>query len=117
MSITIALPRMSTDPELTTAQSKYVESLARADASVRWVELADPDKAVAVALRNRYRRAQLPACCCPAAVTLSPASSDRSASRPAGSPIPCGMPLSPSCSMHSLRRASPSSASAGASRC
>ena len=50
MSITIAMPRMSTDPELTTAQSKYVESLARAGASVRWVELADPDKAVAVAL-------------------------------------------------------------------
>ena len=50
MSITIAMPRMSTDPELTTAQSKYVESLARAGASVRWVELADPEKAVAVAL-------------------------------------------------------------------
>ena len=50
MSITIAMPRMSADPELTTAQSKYVESLARAGASVRWVELADPDKAVAVAL-------------------------------------------------------------------
>ena len=50
MSITIAMPRMSTDPELTTAQSKYVESLARAGASVRWVELADPDKAVAEAL-------------------------------------------------------------------
>ena len=50
MSITIAMPRMSTDPELTTAQSKYVESLARTGASVRWVELADPDKAVAEAL-------------------------------------------------------------------
>ena len=50
MSITIAMPRMSADPELTTAQSKYVESLARAGASVRWVELADPDKAVAEAL-------------------------------------------------------------------
>ena len=50
MSIPIAMPRMSTDPELTTAQSKYVESLARAGASVRWVELADPDKAVAEAL-------------------------------------------------------------------
>ena len=50
MSITIAMPRMSADPELTTAQSKYVESLARAGASVRWVELADPEKAVAVAL-------------------------------------------------------------------
>ena len=50
MSITIAMPRMSADPELTTAQSKYVESLARAGASVRWVELADPEKAVAEAL-------------------------------------------------------------------
>ena len=50
MSITIAMPRMSADPELTTAQSKYVESLARAGASVRWVELADPEKAVAAAL-------------------------------------------------------------------
>lgn len=49
MSITIAMPRMSADPELTTAQSKYVESLARAGASVRWVELADPDKAAAEA--------------------------------------------------------------------
>ncbi len=47
MSITIAMPRMSADPELTTAQSKYVESLARAGASVRWIGLEDPDKAVA----------------------------------------------------------------------
>ena len=50
MSITIAMPRMSADSELTTAQSKYVESLARAGASVRWVELTDPEKAVAEAL-------------------------------------------------------------------
>ena len=50
MSITIAMPRMSTDPELTTAQSKYVESLARAGAEVHWVELSDPDAAVAEAL-------------------------------------------------------------------
>ena len=55
MSIPIAMPRMSTDPELTTAQSKYVESLARAGASVRWVELADPDKAVAEALPDIIR--------------------------------------------------------------
>ena len=45
MSVTIAMPRMSTDPELTTAQSKYVESLARAGAEVHWVELSDPDAA------------------------------------------------------------------------
>ena len=50
MSVTIAMPRMSTDPELTTAQSKYVESLARAGAEVHWVELSDPDAAVAEAL-------------------------------------------------------------------
>ena len=50
MSITIAMPRMSTDPELTTAQSKYLESLARAGAEVHWVELSDPDAAVAEAL-------------------------------------------------------------------
>ena len=50
MSVTIAMPRMSTDPELTTAQSKYVESLARASAEVHWVALSDPDAAVAEAL-------------------------------------------------------------------
>ena len=43
MSISIAMPRMSTDPELTTAQSKYLESLARAGAEVHWVGLSDPD--------------------------------------------------------------------------
>ena len=50
MSVTIAMPRMSTDPELTTAQSKYVESLAQAGAEVHWVALSDPDAAVAEAL-------------------------------------------------------------------
>ena len=50
MSVTIAMPRMSTDPELTTAQSKYVESLARAGAEVHWVALSDPDAAVIEAL-------------------------------------------------------------------
>ena len=50
MSVSIAMPRMSTDPELTTAQSKYLESLARAGAEVHWVELSDPDAAVAEAL-------------------------------------------------------------------
>ena len=48
--ITIAMPRMSTDPELTAAQSKYPESLARADAEVRWIDLADPERAVQEAL-------------------------------------------------------------------
>ena len=50
MSVSIAMPRMSTDPELTTAQSKYLESLARAGAEVHWVGLSDPDAAVAEAL-------------------------------------------------------------------
>ena len=50
MSVTIAMPRMSTDPELTTAQSKYVESLARAGAEVHWVALSDSDAAVTEAL-------------------------------------------------------------------
>ena len=104
MSITIAMPRMSADPELTTAQSKYVESLARAGASVRWVELADPDKAVAEALE--------------CAGLLLPGGGDIEPSLFGQERIPaCGVPLSPSCSMHSLRRASPSSASAEASRC
>ena len=48
--ITIAMPRMSTDPELTVAQSKYPESLARAGAEVRWIDLADPERAVQEAL-------------------------------------------------------------------
>ncbi len=50
MSVTIAMPRMSTDPELTTAQAKYPESLARAGADVRWVQLSDPEHAVQEAL-------------------------------------------------------------------
>ena len=50
MSVTIAMLRMSTDPELTTAQSKYVESLARAGAEVHWVALSDSDAAVTEAL-------------------------------------------------------------------
>ena len=76
MSVSIAMPRMSTDPELTTAQSKYVQSLARAGAEVHWVELADPDKAVAEALTcaglllpgggdiepSLYGQARIPAC-------------------------------------------------------
>ena len=48
--ITIAMPRMSTDPELTVAQSKHPESLARAGAEVRWIDLADPERAVQEAL-------------------------------------------------------------------
>lgn len=50
MRVVIAMPRMSTDPEPTAAQSKYIESLARAGAGMRWVELNDPEQAVQDAL-------------------------------------------------------------------
>lgn len=50
MRVVIAMPRMSTDPEPTVAQSKYIESLARAGAGMRWVELSDPERAVQDAL-------------------------------------------------------------------
>ena len=50
MRVVIAMPRMSSDPEPTVAQSKYMESLARAGAGMRWVELNDPEQAVQDAL-------------------------------------------------------------------
>ena len=50
MRVVIAMPRMSTDPEPTVAQSKYMENLARAGAGMRWVELNDPEQAVQDAL-------------------------------------------------------------------
>ena len=50
MRVVIAMPRMSTDPEPTVAQSKYMESLARAGARMRWVELSAPEQAVQDAL-------------------------------------------------------------------
>lgn len=50
MRVVIAMPRMSTDPEPTVAQSKYIESLDRAGAGMRWVELSDPEQAVQDAL-------------------------------------------------------------------
>ena len=50
MRVVIAMPRMSTDPEPTVAQTKYMESLARAGAGMRWVELSDPEQAVQDAL-------------------------------------------------------------------
>lgn len=50
MRVVIAMPRMSTDPEPTVAQAKYMESLARAGAGMRWVELNDPEQAVQDAL-------------------------------------------------------------------
>lgn len=76
MRVVIAMPRMSTDPEPTVAQSKYIESLARAGAGMRWVELSDPEQAVQDALTcdglllpgggdmdpKFYRQARIPAC-------------------------------------------------------
>ena len=50
MRVVIAMPRMSTDPEPTVAQSKYIESLARAGAGMCWVELSAPEQAVQDAL-------------------------------------------------------------------
>ena len=76
MRVVIAMPRMSTDPEPTVAQSKYMESLARAGAKMRWVELSDPEQAVQDALTcdglllpgggdmdpKFYGQARIPAC-------------------------------------------------------
>ena len=76
MRVVIAMPRMSTDPEPTVAQSKYIESLARAGAGMRWVKLSDPEQAVQDALTcdglllpgggdmdpKFYGQARIPAC-------------------------------------------------------
>ncbi len=76
MRVVIAMPRMSTDPEPTAAQSKYMESLARAGAGMHWVELSDPEQAVQDALTcdglllpgggdmdpKFYGQARIPAC-------------------------------------------------------
>lgn len=50
-AITIAIPRMSKEPELTPAQIRYIDSLARAGAQFRWIDLDDPDEAVAEAMQ------------------------------------------------------------------
>ncbi len=76
MRVVIAMPRMSTDPEPTVAQSKYIESLARAGAGMCWVELSAPEQAVQDALTcdglllpgggdmdpKFYGQARIPAC-------------------------------------------------------
>lgn len=76
MRVVIAMPRMSTDPEPTVAQSKYIESLARAGARMRWIELSDHEQAVQDALTcdglllpgggdmdpKFYGQARIPAC-------------------------------------------------------
>ena len=103
MSVTIAMPRMSTDPELTTAQSKYVESLARAGAEVHWVELSDPDAAVTEALT------------CDG--LLLPGGGDMDPAFYGQERIPaCGEPPSRSCCGRSSRQTSRCWASAGAFR-
>ena len=50
MSIVIAMPRMVPTPMLAEAHAKYPESLARAGAEMRWIELDDPERAVQDAL-------------------------------------------------------------------
>lgn len=50
-AITIAIPRMSKEPELTPAQIRYIDSLSRAGAQFRWIDLDDPDEAVAEAMQ------------------------------------------------------------------
>ena len=49
-AITIAMPRMVPNQLLAEAHAKYPESLARAGAEMRWIELDDPEKAVQDAL-------------------------------------------------------------------
>ena len=62
MSVTIAMPRMVPNQLLAEAHAKYPESLARAGAEMRWIELDDPEKAVQDALAcdgliiERYKR-------------------------------------------------------------
>lgn len=46
MSITIAIPQMGTDLFRKYMKSKYVKSLERAGATVKWIELDDTEKAV-----------------------------------------------------------------------
>ena len=51
MSITIAIPQMGTDLFRKYMKSKYVKSLERAGATVKWIELENTEKAVAEALK------------------------------------------------------------------
>ena len=50
MSIVIAMPQMGTDLFRKYMKSKYVKSLERAGASVKWIELDDTEKAITEAL-------------------------------------------------------------------
>ena len=51
MSVTIASPQMGTDLFRKYMKSKYVKSLERAGAKVRWIELDDAKNAVKEALK------------------------------------------------------------------
>lgn len=51
MSVTIAIPQMGTDLFRKYMKSKYVKSLERAGAKVRWIELDDTKNAVKEALK------------------------------------------------------------------
>lgn len=50
MSVTIAIPQMGTDLFRKYMKSKYVKSLERAGAKVKWIELEDTEKAISEAL-------------------------------------------------------------------
>ncbi len=50
-AITIAIPRMNKEPELTPSQIRYIDSLSRAGAQFRWIDLDDPDAAVTEAMQ------------------------------------------------------------------
>ena len=50
MSVTVAIPQMGTDLFRKYMKSKYVKSLERAGAKVRWIELDDTKKAIEEAL-------------------------------------------------------------------
>ena len=99
MSITIAMPRMVPNQLLAEAHAKYPESLARAGAEMRWIELDDPEKAVQDAL----------AC----DGLLLPGGGD--IDLPAVSPTFCGIPPSRCCCAPSLPPTSRCWPSAGAS--
>ena len=55
-AITIAMPRMVPNQLLAEAHAKYPESLARAGAEMRWIELDDPEKAVQDALAAKWKK-------------------------------------------------------------
>ncbi len=108
-AITIAMPRMVPNQLLAEAHAKYPESLARAGAEMRWIELNDPEKAVQDAL----------ACdglLLPGGGDIDPGNfMGRSASLPAVSPTSCGISPSRCCCAPSLPPTSRCWPSAGAS--